>query len=656
MVSVNGLTKEFSTRVLFDNISFVINKRDKIALTGKNGAGKSTLLKIISGLESPTSGGVSIPREVTVDYLPQHILTADTVTVREEVGKAYADRQKILDYAESLNRELAARDDYESEEYLRLIERASDANDRATMVMSENFEAEMEKTLIGLGFERKDFDRPTAEFSGGWRMRLELAKILLRKPDLILLDEPTNHLDIVSIQWLERFLMEKAKAVMLVSHDKAFIDRVTNRTIEISLGKVYDYAVNYSKYLVLREERLEQQRRAYNNQQKQIADTEKFIERFRYKATKAVQVQSRMKALAKIEQIEIDDIDRSHISLRFQPAPRSGDYPVIAENVGLAFGDNQVFDHVDMTLKRGRKVAFVGKNGKGKSTMVKCIIGELKHYTGSIKIGHNVSIGYFAQNQASLLDPKLTVFETIDNIATGEMRTKVRDLLGAFMFGGDDIDKPVSVLSGGERTRLAMISLLLSPVNLLILDEPTNHLDIASKEVLKNALQRFDGTLIIVSHDRDFLDGLAEEIYNFSDGSVIHYPGGIYEFLESNEMENLSELDTRGMDKQPSSQIRNADKNGTAKDDKSSKQDNAPVNYAEKRMREKMLKKLRNAMEKAEEAVGEKEKKVAEIEALISAGDGSSEILQRHAEASKDLENAMSVWELAAAEYEEAQR
>ena len=667
MISINALTKEFSTRPLFDNISFVINRRDKIALTGKNGAGKSTLLKMIAGLESPTSGAIAIPRGVTVGYLPQHITTSDTVSLREEVSKAFDDRRAIIERAEKLNQEMAERTDYESDDYQQLIMRAADANDQAQMLASENFEAEMEKTLFGLGFERTDLDRPTAEFSGGWRMRIELAKILLKNPDLLLLDEPTNHLDIVSIQWLEKFLSEKARAVMLVSHDKAFIDRVTKRTIEISLGKVYDYNVNYSKYLILREERLEQQQRAYENQQKQIADTEKFIERFRYKATKAVQVQSRMKQLAKIVPIEIDEIDRSHISLRFQPAPRSGDYPVIAEDLGLAFGDHQVFDHATFTIRRGQKVAFVGKNGQGKSTMVKCITGDLDHYSGTLKLGHNVTIGYFAQNQATLLDPKLTVFETIDRIATGDMRTKVRDLLGAFMFGGEDVDKPVAVLSGGERTRLAMISLLLQPVNLLILDEPTNHLDIPSKEVLKKALQAYNGTLIVVSNDRDFLDGLAEQIYNFSDGKVSHYMGGIYEFLESNRLESLADLETvslrrqpaksddKALNQQPAGQPQKApDKAKTETNAPESKEAPKFINYAEKRMRDKALKRLRANVEKAEAQVAECEKTIAEIEAKMAQGDGSPEILARHAEATKALENAMSMWELAESELENA--
>jgi len=527
MISVNNLSVEFSAKALFDNINYVINPKDKIALVGKNGAGKSTMLKIIAGLQKPTSGNVVVPDGVTIGYLPQQMVLADNTTVLDEVRKVYAHLEDMHRRLDELAEEAQNRTDYESDEYQKLIENISSLTEYLAIADSDNNEAEMEKTLIGLGFERSDFARPTSEFSGGWRMRIELAKILLQRPDVLMLDEPTNHLDIESIQWLENFLITKAKAVVLVSHDRAFLDNVTNRTIEINLGKIYYYAVNYSKFVVLRDERIEQQMRAYRNQQKQIADTEEFIERFRYKATKSVQVQSRIKQLAKIERIEVDEVDTSHLNLRFPPAPRSGDYPVIADNVGKAYGDHQVFDHATFTIKRGEKVAFVGKNGEGKSTLVKCIMNEIP-YTGSLKIGHNVKIGYFAQNQAQLLDGEITVFDTIDRVAVGDIRTKIRDILGAFMFGGEASDKKVKVLSGGEKTRLAMIRLLLEPVNLLILDEPTNHLDMGTKDILKQAIKEFNGTVIVVSHDREFLDGLVEKVYEFGGGEVKECLGGIY--------------------------------------------------------------------------------------------------------------------------------
>ncbi|MDE7369742.1 MAG: ATP-binding cassette domain-containing protein, partial [Muribaculaceae bacterium] len=512
MISINNLSVEFSAKSLFDNINYVINKKDKIALVGKNGAGKSTMLKIIAGLQQPTSGNVAVPRDITIGYLPQQMTLNDTMSVIDEVRSAFAHIDKLKERLDQYNEELATRTDYESESYQELIENMTTLTERLAMEESENAEAEIEKTLIGLGFTRNDFNRPTSEFSGGWRMRIELAKLLLRRPDVLLLDEPTNHLDIESIQWLESFLIQKADAVVLVSHDRAFIDNVTNRTIEISMGKIYDYSVNYSKFVELRKERIEQQMRAYQNQQKQIQDTEEFIERFRYKATKSVQVQSRIKQLAKIERIEVDEVDTSHLNLKFPPAPRSGDYPIIADNVGKAYGDHQVFDNATFTIKRGEKVAFVGKNGEGKSTLVKCIMGEIP-FTGNLKIGHNVKIGYFAQNQAQLLDGEISVFDTIDRVAVGDIRTKIRDILGAFMFGGEASDKKVKVLSGGEKTRLAMIRLLLEPVNLLILDEPTNHLDMKTKDILKQAIKDFDGTVIVVSHDREFLDGLVEKVY-----------------------------------------------------------------------------------------------------------------------------------------------
>lgn len=650
MISINNLSVEFSAKSLFDNINYVINPKDKIALVGKNGAGKSTMLKIIAGLQKPTSGTVSMPDGLTVGYLPQQMNLADSTSVIDEVAKAFARVDAMQRDLDAMTAELAERTDYESDDYHKLIERMSALSDRLAVENAGNHIAEMEKTLIGLGFVRSDFNRPTSEFSGGWRMRVELAKLLLSRPDVLLLDEPTNHLDIESIQWLENFLMTKAKAVVLVSHDRAFIDNVTNRTIEISLGKIYDYSVNYSKYVELRKERIEQQMRAYANQQKQIADTEEFIERFRYKATKAVQVQSRMKQLAKIERIEVDEVDTSHLSLKFPPAPRSGDYPVIADNVGKAYGDHQVFDGATFTIKRGEKVAFVGKNGEGKSTLVKCILNEIP-FTGSLKIGHNVKIGYFAQNQAQLLDGEITVFDTIDRVAVGDIRTKIRDILGAFMFGGEASDKKVKVLSGGEKTRLAMIRLLLEPVNLLILDEPTNHLDMKTKDILKQAIKDFDGTVIVVSHDREFLDGLVEKVYEFGGGKVRECLGGIYEFLEKKRIANLNELELSqspgsGEASKPSRNEAKGD--GPAKtSDKSSPQTDKRLSYAEQREREKAVKRAAKRVAEAEGEVSRREEEIAAIEAEMAGGRSDSEILARHAAATKELENAMSVWELA---------
>lgn len=650
MISINNLSVEFSAKSLFDNINYVINPKDKIALVGKNGAGKSTMLKIIAGLQKPTSGTVSMPDGLTVGYLPQQMNLADSTSVIDEVAKAFARVDAMQRDLDAMTAELAERTDYDSDDYHKLIERMSALSDRLAVENAGNHIAEMEKTLIGLGFLRSDFNRPTSEFSGGWRMRVELAKLLLSRPDVLLLDEPTNHLDIESIQWLENFLMTKAKAVVLVSHDRAFIDNVTNRTIEISLGKIYDYSVNYSKYVELRKERIEQQMRAYANQQKQIADTEEFIERFRYKATKAVQVQSRMKQLAKIERIEVDEVDTSHLSLKFPPAPRSGDYPVIADNVGKAYGDHQVFDGATFTIKRGEKVAFVGKNGEGKSTLVKCILNEIP-FTGSLKIGHNVKIGYFAQNQAQLLDGEITVFDTIDRVAVGDIRTKIRDILGAFMFGGEASDKKVKVLSGGEKTRLAMIRLLLEPVNLLILDEPTNHLDMKTKDILKQAIKDFDGTVIVVSHDREFLDGLVEKVYEFGGGKVRECLGGIYEFLEKKRIASLSELElTRspgsGEASKPSRNEAKADE-PTKATDKSTQQTDKRLSYAEQREREKAVKRAAKRVAEAEAEVSRREEEIAAIEAEMAGGRSDSEILGRHAAATKELENAMSVWELA---------
>ena len=543
MVSVDNLKVEFGVTPLFEDVSYVINKRDRIALVGKNGAGKSTMLKILAGIQAPTSGSVSVPRDVTIGYLPQVMILSDKHTVMEEAEMAFEHIFELQASIERMNQELADRTDYDSENYRKLIEKFTHDNERFLMMGGTNYTAEIERTLMGLGFSREDFNRPTSEFSGGWRMRIELAKLLLRRPDVLLLDEPTNHLDIESIQWLENFLKTSAGAVVLVSHDRAFINNVTNRTIEISCGHIYDYKVAYDEFVVLRKERREQQLRAYENQQKQIQDTEDFIERFRYKATKAVQVQSRIKQLEKIVPIEIDDEDNSALRLKFPPAMRSGNYPVICDGVKKAYGSHIVFHDVTLTINRGEKVAFVGKNGEGKSTLVKCIMDEIP-YEGKLTIGHNVQIGYFAQNQASLLDENLTVFQTIDDVAKGEIRNKIRDLLGAFMFGGPEASmKKVKVLSGGERTRLAMIKLLLEPVNLLILDEPTNHLDMKTKDILKQALMDFDGTLIVVSHDRDFLDGLVTKVYEFGNKKVKEHLCGIYEFLETKKMESLQELE-----------------------------------------------------------------------------------------------------------------
>ena len=648
MISINNLSVEFSSQLLFDNINYVINPKDKIALVGKNGAGKSTMLKIIAGLQKPTGGSVAVPSGVTIGYLPQQMVLADSTTVLDEVRKVFAFVDEMRSRLDRLNEELATRTDYESESYHELIEKVSNLTEHLAIVASDNFEADIERTLLGLGFVRTDFNRPTSEFSGGWRMRIELAKILLQRPDVLLLDEPTNHLDIESIQWLENFLITKAKAVVLVSHDRAFIDNITNRTIEITCGKIYDYAVNYSKFVALRAERLEQQMRAYRNQQKQIADTEEFIERFRYKATKSVQVQSRIKQLAKIERIEVDEVDTSHLSLKFPPAPRSGDFPLIVDDLGKAYGEHQVFDHATFTLRRGEKVAFVGKNGEGKSTLVKCIMGEIP-YTGSLRIGHNVKIGYFAQNQAQLLDGEITVFDTIDRVAVGDIRTKIRDILGAFMLGGEASDKKVKVLSGGEKTRLAMIKLLLEPVNLLILDEPTNHLDMKTKDILKQAIRDFDGTVIVVSHDREFLDGLVQKVYEFGGGEVRECLGGIYEFLEKKRLGSLQELERARPVAAPAQ---------PAKDQAAQPKEEAPksapkLSYAEQKEREKILKRAARKVEEAEAAVTSREEELAAVEARIAAGEVAPEVFAAHADATKALENAMSVWELAQCELDE---
>lgn len=639
MISIQNLSVEFNSTALFSGVNFVINKRDKIALVGKNGAGKSTMLKIIAGLQEPTGGVVAAQKEITIGYLPQQMILTDERSVVEEVRTVFGKLDEMKASLARMNTELAERTDYESESYAELIDRISNLSDLVQMEESENGEAELEKTLLGLGFVRSDFDRNTSEFSGGWRMRIELAKLLLMRPDVLLLDEPTNHLDIESIQWLETFLKQKANVVVLVSHDRAFIDNVTNRTLEISCGKVYDYQVNYSKYVVLHQERIEQQMRAYENQQKQIQQTERFIERFRYKATKSVQVQSRIKQLEKIEEIEVDEVDNSRLNLKFPPAPRSGDYPVICEGVAKKYGDHTVFSNVDLTIKRGEKVAFVGKNGEGKSTLVKCIMNEIP-YDGNLKIGHNVKIGYFAQNQASLLDGEITVFDTIDQVAVGDIRTKIRDILGAFMFGGEASDKKVKVLSGGEKTRLAMIRLLLEPVNLLILDEPTNHLDMKTKDVLKQAIADFDGTVIVVSHDRDFLDGLVEKVYEFGGGKVREHLGGIYDFLQHKQMESLRELEKSVPSKTDNDQIQEPAVS-------SGKQ-----SYAEKKEFEKQIRKAERLVKDAEAKVSQLEAELKVVEDKLAAGATDNDLFERHGEVSKSLDAAMSEWEDATMELE----
>lgn len=635
MVSVEGLTVEFGGFTLFDNISYVINKKERMALVGKNGAGKSTMLKILAGLQAPTNGTVSYPKDITIGYLPQHMQLQDGNTVFEEASLAFEHIFKMERELAETNSQLAERTDYESEEYHNLIERSVYLNDQFLMSGGTNFQAEVEKTLFGLGFTREDLIRPTKEFSGGWRMRIELAKLLLRRPDVLLLDEPTNHLDIESIQWLENFLATRANAVVLVSHDKAFLDGVTNRTIEISLGRIYDYKVPYSKYVELRKEYREQQMRAYENQQKQIQKTEEFIERFRYKATKAVQVQSRIKQLDKLDRLEVDEEDSALLSLKFPPAPRSGSYPIITENLEKSYGNHLVFSNVNMTINRGDKVAFVGKNGEGKSTLVKCIMGEISDYKGKLELGHNVKIGYFAQNQAQLLDENLSVFDTIDRVAVGDIRIKIRDILGAFMFGGEASDKKVKVLSGGERSRLAMIRLLLEPVNLLILDEPTNHLDIKSKDVLKEALRTFDGTVIVVSHDRDFLDGLVDKVYEFGGGKVKEHLGGIYEFLEHKKMDSLKDLEISFEKKEDFIQK------------KEDKKQESNLSYEERKELNRQIKRIEKQIEELEKKIDKKESQIAELEAKMNTPEGASDntLFEQHRRLNNELENEMSKWE-----------
>jgi ATP-binding cassette subfamily F protein 3 len=658
VISVENLQVEFGATPLFEEVSYVINKRDRIALVGKNGAGKSTMLKILAGLQQPTGGRVSIPKETTVGYLPQVMILSDGRTVMEEAETAFEHIKEMQANIERMNQELAERTDYESESYQLLIERFTHASEHFQMMGGANYHAEIERTLTGLGFLRSDFDRPTSEFSGGWRMRIELAKLLLQCPDVLLLDEPTNHLDIESIQWLENFLASRGNAVVLVSHDRAFINNVTTRTIEISCGRIYDYKVPYDEYVKLRKERREQQLRAYENQQKQIQDTEEFIERFRYKATKAVQVQSRIKQLERIVPIEIDEEDNSALRLKFPPASRSGNYPVIAEEVAKRYGDHTVFEHVNLTIERGEKVAFVGKNGEGKSTLVKCIMGEIP-FEGKLTIGHNVQIGYFAQNQAQLLDGERTVFDTIDYVAQGEIRTKIRDILGAFMFGGEASDKKVKVLSGGERSRLAMIRLLLEPVNFLILDEPTNHLDMRSKDVLKEAIRDFDGTVIVVSHDREFLDGLVTKVYEFGGGAVKEHLGGIYDFLQKKKLESLDELGKASKPSLAASVKANASTGGETSSAAGAAGGNATagaaLSYEEQKERAKKVRKAEKAVADCEAEIERLEAEVAALEAKMATPEGAADLslYEQHGQLKKQLDGVVEQWEAASMELEE---
>ena len=667
MISVEGLKVEFGVKPLFHDVSFVINDRDRIALVGKNGAGKSTMLKILCGLQKPTDGVVAIPNETTIGYLPQVMKLQDDTTVKEETRKAFAHNTEMKARLDKMQQEMADRTDYESESYAQLVEKFTQEHERYMMMGGENYEAEIERTLSGLGFTREDFERPTREFSGGWRMRIELAKILLQKPDVLLLDEPTNHLDIESIQWLEQFLAQSAKAVVLVSHDRAFINNVTNRTLEITCGRVEDYRVKYDEYIVLRAERREQQLRAYENQQKEIADIKDFIERFRYKPTKAVQVQSRIKQLEKIVPIEVDEVDNKQMHLKFPPCLRSGDYPVICDEVRKDYGSHTVFDHVNLTIKRGEKVAFVGKNGEGKSTLVKCIMGEIP-FTGNLKIGHNVQIGYFAQNQAQLLDENLTIFQTIDNVATGEMRLKVNDLLGAFMFGGETSEKYVKVLSGGERSRLAMIKLLLEPVNLLILDEPTNHLDMQSKDVLKEAIKAFDGTAIIVSHDREFLDGLVDKVYEFGGGKVREHLGGIYDYLRAHNAESINQAlanqggkgmasagSPSGSSSSAGSSSSGSSSTSASSSSSSSDESSGKISYAEHKEQQKKIRKAEKAVKECEAKIEKLEARKAEIDALLMKPENATnmELVTEYTNLMKTLDEENDRWMILSEELEE---
>lgn len=646
MISVESLKVEFGVKPLFTGASFVINERDRIALVGKNGAGKSTMLKILCGMQKPTEGVVAVPNGCTIGYLPQVMILQDDTTVKEEAQKAFADIRKMAERIDEMNRQLAERTDYESEEYAELVERFTLEHDRYMMMGADNYEAEIERTLVGLGFKRTDFDRPTSEFSGGWRMRIELAKILLSKPDVLLLDEPTNHLDIQSIQWLEQFLMQSAKAVVLVSHDRAFINNVTNRTLEISCGKVIDYRVKYNEYVQLRKERREQQLRAYENQQKEIADLRDFIERFRYKPTKAVQVQSRIKQLEKIVPIEVDEVDNSAMHLKFPPCLRSGDFPIICEDVRKAYGEHTVFSNVTLSIKRGEKVAFVGRNGEGKSTLVKCIMNEIP-FDGNLKVGHNVQIGYFAQNEAQMLDESISVFDTIDRVAKGEVRLKINDILGAFMFGGEASEKKVKVLSGGERSRLAMIRLLLSPVNFLILDEPTNHLDMPSKDVLKEAIKAFDGTAIIVSHDREFLDGLVSKVYEFADGRVREHIGGIYDYLASIDDPSVAPVkaDDKPSSATPAPQSPNASGNNSAEKE----------SYAERKERMKKISRAEKAVKESENKIEKMEARLKELDNILCHPENASDmtIITEYTSTKRALDEEVEKWETLSMQLEE---
>ena len=682
MISVENLQVEFAAKPLFADVTFVINKKDRIALVGKNGAGKSTMLKILAGLQAPTGGNVSIPKDITVGYLPQVMVLSDTHTVMEEAEQAFEHISELQASIARMNDELAERTDYESEEYHALIERFTHANEHYQMMGADNYRAEIERTLQGLGFLRSDFDRPTSEFSGGWRMRIELAKLLLRRPDVLLLDEPTNHLDIESIQWLENFLATRCNAVVLVSHDRAFINNVTTRTIEISCGRIYDYRVKYDEFMQLRAERREQQLRAYENQQREIQETRDFIERFRYKPTKAVQVQSRIKQLEKIIPIEVDEVDNASLRLKFPPAQRSGDYPVICEEVEKSYethpltppqgrgvetstvhkqshslpplgegkGRGLVFSHVNLTIKRGEKVAFVGKNGEGKSTLVKCIMGEIP-FEGTLKIGHNIHIGYFAQNQAQLLDENLTVFDTIDRVAVGDIRTRIKDILGAFMFGGEAIEKKVKVLSGGERSRLAMIRLLLEPVNLLILDEPTNHLDMRSKDVLKEAIREFDGTVIVVSHDREFLDGLVTKVYEFGGGQVREHLGGIYDFLQKKRIDSLDKL-------APLSGSSKGGETAGVKQTKTVPAENSAgaLTYEQQKEQQKFIRRLEKAVSDCETRIERLEADISALETQMATPEGAADmtLYERHTALKKQLDTVVEEWESASLELDEA--
>jgi ATP-binding cassette subfamily F protein 3 len=658
MLSIENITVEFGGFTLLDKISFVLNKNERVALTGKNGAGKSTLLKIMAGIQSATNGNVSTPKDITIGYLPQQMILDDSRTVMEEASLAFEHLQQMDEELNRLHNEMAVRTDYESDAYHKIIEKATDLQELLQISDIHNFEAKVEKTLMGLGFARNDFNRPTKEFSGGWRMRIELAKILLQSPEVLLLDEPTNHLDIESIQWLENFLLNEANAVMLVSHDRAFLDTVTNRTIEIVLGDAHDYKVNYSKYVELRKERREQQLRSFENQQKQIKETEDFIERFRYKPTKSNQVQSRIKQLDKIERIEVDEIDSSRLNLKFPPAPRSGSYPVVMEDLYKNYGDHMVIKDVNLTIERGEKIAFVGKNGEGKSTLVKCIMSQID-FGGKLELGHNVSIGYFAQNQAQMLDDNLTVFETIDDVAVGDIRTKVRDILGAFMFGGEASDKKVKVLSGGERSRLAMIRLLLEPVNLLILDEPTNHLDLASKDVLKKAILEFDGTAIIVSHDRDFLDGLVNKVYEFGGGKVLEHIGGIYDYLYKKKLDSLQQLELSKSPTKPEAPTKAAQINDNTKVSSKATSDVSrnKLSYQEQKELNSKVRKAERQIEEFEEKIETFENEIAKMEIYLASPEGASDMdyLQKYLDIKTKLDKVMNKWERSTLELEKLQ-